>query len=126
MILLQRLPHGPPNLSSYDAEAKSSPASQSIRTHGRVHAFNLLLLMGQLFGWNDRPSDNQSSSEGALSFTFDFQGRLNGLFLVFPALTGVFPKASFVQCIRRGRAGDGPKSLEPSSLLLFLSSVFTK
>lgn len=43
---------------------------------------------------------------------------------MFPALTGVFPKASFVSCVWRGRAGDGLQSLELSSLLLFLNSVF--
>lgn len=45
---------------------------------------------------------------------------------MFPVLTGVFPKASFVPCVQRGRASDGPESLELPSLLLFLNSVFTE
>lgn len=44
--------------------------------------------------------------------------------MVFPALAGVFLKASFILCVRRGRAGNGLEM--PFSLLLFLNSIFTK
>lgn len=90
-----------------------------------AHAFNLLLLVGQLFSWSDCPLITRAPAKRHM-FYFWFPGKAErGVFGV-PALTGVFPKASFVPCVWRGRAGDGLESLEPSSSLLFLNSVFTE
>lgn len=94
-----------------------------------AEAFNLLLLLGQVFTLEWLLSNNLSSHEAAYVLLLISKEGWAGYFwfslhwLVFSWRHRLF----CVPCVWRGRAGDGLESLEmPSARLLFLNSIFTK